>query len=340
MNHIIQREQRFAILLALACTIPVPARAQTVDPQRALTAQALYEQATAEMDARKFADACRKLEEVTRLIPEGLGAKLTLGQCYEAQDKLASAWSQYALVQEMATKVGQEARAMLAGGKAAALKPQLATITIEVPDTNWKTLGLTVSRDGLSIGEPQWGTPLPVDAGSHEIVAKAPGRETYKKQLEVVANGARVTVKIPRLRLDQAAAAGTATAEPSSLPVTAPQDRGWQRPVGLAVTLTGTVGVGAALVLGAVAIFKHGESKEGNHCDLQDRCDDKGLALRREALDLGNGSTAAFIVGTAVLVGGAALLLSAPPSRGAPQGAPVVRVSLGMGGARVQVLWD
>ena len=136
--------------------LPAAAQAQTVDPQTALAAQALYEQATAEMDAKSYPSACRKLEEVTRLVPEGLGAKLTLGECYEALGKLASAWSQYTFVEAMAPKVGQAERAQRAAERAAALKPRLATMTIDVPGEARAITGLVITRDGVSVGEGQW----------------------------------------------------------------------------------------------------------------------------------------------------------------------------------------
>lgn len=44
---------------------------------------------------------------MTRLVPEGLGAKLTLAECYESQGKLASAWTQYTVVESMAARTGQ-----------------------------------------------------------------------------------------------------------------------------------------------------------------------------------------------------------------------------------------
>jgi len=94
------------LALTLHLLAPSPALAQGVDPQRALTAQALYEQATAEMDAKSDRSACRKLEEVTRIVPEGIGARLTLGRCCEARGSLASAWSQFALVQVSITPGG------------------------------------------------------------------------------------------------------------------------------------------------------------------------------------------------------------------------------------------
>src|SRR5262245_12663625 len=96
-----------ALVLCVGLSAPFAARGQEEDPQKTLAAQALFTQAAAEMDAKQYESACRKLEEVTRLLPSALGAKLTLAECYEARGKLASAWSQYALVEAMAAKAGE-----------------------------------------------------------------------------------------------------------------------------------------------------------------------------------------------------------------------------------------
>jgi len=327
--------------LCLSLILPRPAQAQAVDAQRALTAQALYDQASAEMDAKSYVSACRKLEEVTRLVPDGIGAKLTLGECYEALGKLASAWSQYALVATLAARVGQPERAQRAGVKAAALRPKLASLSIEVPPEVRALPGLAITRDGVLMGEAQWGAPLPVDAGGHEIVVTAAGYKPWKKQAEVVANGAQVVVKVPPLRAE--APAPQASAAQLGRVAPPPPDRTWQRPVGLAAIAAGGVGLGAGAVLGGLALGRRAESQEGNHCDAQNTCDATGLALRREAVGLGNGSTVAFVAGAAVLAGGVVLLLTAPASEAKPargSGArPRAQIVATLGGLRFEGGW-
>lgn len=336
LNRYISRHLPIYVLAA-GIFFPAGARGQTVDPQRALTAQALYDQATAEMDANNYADACPRLEEVTRLVPEGVGARLTLARCYEAIDKLASAWSQYALAQALATKVGQQQRAVDAGQKAAELKPKLATMRIEVAEATRKIPDLVVTRDGVPVGSPQWGMALPVDVGPHDVVATAPGYVTRKKQFEVITNGAEIIVTLPRLQPDVTAE----VAKPENrqrIPIApAPPDRSWQRPVGIASVTFGAVGLGAGLVLGAVALAKNAESNEENHCDARDRCDATGLALRDEARELGNGSTAAVIIGAAALAGGVTLWATAPKNDKIKPEA--LKISLGWGTAALLGVW-
>src|SRR5690242_14919661 len=132
------------LTLSLGLLAPAFARAQPVDSRKAAAAQALYDQATSEMDAKRYATACPKLEEVTRLIPEGLGAKLTLGECYESQGRLASAWTQYTLVSASAVKAGQSERSQRAAAKAAAIEPRLARLSLDVPEATRTVSGLAI----------------------------------------------------------------------------------------------------------------------------------------------------------------------------------------------------
>lgn len=207
-----------------------PAAAQAVDPERAAVAQSLFEEASAEMDRRQFSSACPKLVEVTRLIPQGLGAKLALGECYEGLGKLASAWSQYSLVESLAQKDGQAERAKEAGEKARALRPNLATLAIHVPDVARAITGLSIARDGSPVGEGQWDVPVPIDAGTHEVTVTAPGRQTSHLRVKVETDGLKreVTVTVP---------------DSAMKPVTAPSPT-WQRPTGIAA-----FGLGAAAIV-------------------------------------------------------------------------------------------
>ncbi|HZF47832.1 MAG TPA: hypothetical protein VE093_04240 [Polyangiaceae bacterium] len=337
------RRARLAGSLAifLFAVAPATARGQA-DPQRTLAAQALYEQATAEMDAGRYASACHKLEEVTKLVPEGLGAKLTLGQCYEALGKRASAWTQFALVEVMAAKAGQEERSKVAGERAAALKPQLAMLSIEVPEGARSLPGLVVTRDGVPLGDAQWGLPLPVDAGSHEVMVTAPGRKPWRQTVDVPRDGEKLSVRVKALEVDPNAALKT----PGPAGDPAPQ-RPWQRPLGIGAMALGGAGVTVGAVLGGLALTKNGESNKDNHCDAQDRCDDVGLDLRDQAVGLGNGSTAAIVAGAVVLAGGVVLFTTAPPATtkeersgaGAGAGRWSARVEFLPGGMRVKGSW-
>jgi hypothetical protein len=336
-----------ALAMALGAIAPASARGQTVDQQRGLAAQALYAQATAEMDAGNYATACPKLEEVTKIVPEGLGAKMTLGQCYEARRLLASAWSQYALVESLAAKAGQEERSRTAGEKAAELKPKLATLAVEVPSEVRSIPGLAITRDGVPLGDAQWGLPLPIDAGAHEITVTAPGRKAWSKRAEVSADGVPVVVQVEAPAVIPSAAATSSVAPkrgPMSV-VDGPRERPWQRPIAIGAMGLGVMGVGVGAVLGGLALSKNGASNRDNHCDAQNTCDPTGIELRKEAVGLANATTGVIVAGAAVLAGGIVLFATAPASgvkqerAGAENGRWSAKVVLLPSGARVSGAW-
>lgn len=292
-----------AFVVSLCLLAPVTARAQPVDPRMEVAAQALYEQATSEMAAMRYDSACPRLEEVIRLAPDALGAKLTLGACYEGWGKLASAWSQYVLVEGEARKVGDLDRELKAGRKAAELKPKLATLSIEVPASVRATPGLTITRDGVPVREAQWSVPLPLDVGRHEVVVSGRGRKSWRQQVDVTADGVRLAVHVPLLE-EMASVAPRAAASARS-------DRPWQRPAGIVAMGLGAAGLTVGAVLGGLAIARHEESNDG-HCTAQDRCDPTGLSLRRQAVGLGDASTVALVAGAMVATAGVTLFVTAP----------------------------
>lgn len=302
-----------AALLALTLLLPSGAHAQPLDPQRTAAAELLYKRATAELDAKNYASACRKLEEVTVLVPDALGAKLTLGACYEGLGKLASAWKQYSIVDDMAALTEQLERQKKAAAKVAALRPRLATLDIKMALDVASIPGLVITCDGAALDEARWWAPLPVDVGSHTIEVTAPGRRAWQTQVEVTANGKAVPVAIESPALKSGVAVNSPAPPVRAAPADSPAPAaagGLQRSVGLGVMGLGAVGVGVGAVLGGLALAKNAESNDG-HCDAHDRCDPTGVDLRKGALGLGDASTAVLLVGGMLVAGGIVLFVTA-----------------------------
>ncbi len=326
-----------AIGLLLAAALgPGAAFAQGADPQRAAAAQTIYQQATADMDKKDYAAACKKLQEVVKLVPDALGAKMTLGECYEGLVKNASAWAQYTIVADLAPKQGQAERAKKASAKVNELRSKLATLTLVVPASVRSMAGVVIMRDSDAVGEVQWGVPLPVDAGGHEVVVSAPGHKPWKQHVEIIADGVKVTLAVqapvPEPRV---------TAGPSA---SANLERTWQRPLAIGAIGVGAAGLIVGAALGGLAISKNNTSKQDGHCDAKDTCDPEGLSLRNTALDFGNGSTAAIVVGGVLSAAGLVLFLTAPSKPAAERAArPRLRfqtaVEIGVNGVRVKGAW-
>lgn len=325
--------------LLLGSSVSGVQAARAADPS---DAQTLFNEAVAAMDKQQYSIACPKLEEVTRLMPDGLGAKLTLGECYEGWGKLASAWSQYTLVESLAAKAGQDERSRQAAEKARGLRPRLATVRIDVPDEVRLVAGILITRDGAEVSESEWGVAVPVDAGSHTIVARTSGREPWEKRLEDVTDGASIVVtpSLPELERESTSGAetsgfvGSSSAAPST-----EKGRAWQRPAGFAASGVGALGLGVGTVLGGLSLAKGADSNHNGHCDVRSVCDQVGFALRNEARALGDGSTATFIVGGALLAGGVALVLLAPASPKQRKESTSASIGISLNGIRIEGAW-
>src|SRR5689334_14610538 len=77
-------------------TVLAPQVAWSVDPQT------LFDEAMASIEKRAFESACPKLEEVVRLAPQKIGARMEVARCYEEWGKPVSARDHYLVVADMA----------------------------------------------------------------------------------------------------------------------------------------------------------------------------------------------------------------------------------------------
>jgi hypothetical protein len=175
------------------------AQAQS-SPENLAKAQGLYNEAVTAMEAKDFATACPKLEEVIRLVPEGVGAKLTVAECYEGAGRLASAWSSYIAAEAAAAVAGQTERQQKATARAAALEPRLALLAIKVPADIAAIKGLTISRDGKIVPAPMWGVNVPVDPGTRIVGVSAPGRIPWSSRV-TAETGKLSVVNVPMLAI-------------------------------------------------------------------------------------------------------------------------------------------
>lgn len=314
---------------ALFVALAFAARTSAADPPSPAdeaAAQALYTQATSEMDKKSFATACPKLEEVTRLVPAGIGAKITLAECYEGLGRIASAWSTLELARSMAERTGQNDRAALAAEKAAKLHPKLAYLTVRASAAVRGLPGLTLSRDGTMLGAVL-DTPLPVDIGVHRIEVSAKGYKPFKAEVDITADGVKQELTIPALTPDSKGDQGSTPAA-SGWP--------WQRSAGLSGMGIGAAGLVVAGVLAGLAVGKKDESN-GGACNDQNICDNRGLELRAQAVSLANGATGALIASGALAAGGLTLFLLAPSGAPATRGEKVsVRLELLPGSAQLR----
>jgi hypothetical protein len=83
-----------------------------------------------------------------------------------------------------AKKSGDTRRGTEAKRRAKLLEPKLKYLTIKV-SAKRQIEGLEITRDGEEVDPAVWNQRVPVDPGTHDIKAKAPGRATWKEQVEI-----------------------------------------------------------------------------------------------------------------------------------------------------------
>jgi hypothetical protein len=339
-----QRSLFQVILLLLPLSAGRAALAQQPGtPESVQLAQALYDAAVKEIGAKRFDTACPKLEEAVRLVPAGVGAKLTLAECYEGAGRLASAWSAYGIAASAAQNANQKDRQKLAEERAAALKPRLGMLTVSVPAAVGALPGVTIQRDGVTIGPAQWGVPLPADSGKHVIAVTATGRQRTEKAADL-ADGAKVVLEVPEPLAPSPTVSATSTANATAAPTataTAPPavQSSPRRTVGMVVTGAGALGLVAGAVAGGMAISLRGQS-DASGCLPDNHCapGSAGIDLRRQSLSAGDWSTALFVGGGVAAAAGVVLWLTAPgpqaaPNPGAARGQAPARAAIRVGPA-------
>jgi hypothetical protein len=185
-----------AATLALLA-ISSPALAQT-SPEKAASAQALFDEGLRLMNAGQPASACPKLAASQKLDP-GMGTKFRLAECYEKIGKTASAWALYIEIGDEARGAKRPDREKIARKRAEDLAPKLARMTVVVaPDTASLT-GLEIRRDGTVLEKAIWDVPTPIDPGEHLLTATAPGKNAWESKAVVAEASKTVVAAVPRL---------------------------------------------------------------------------------------------------------------------------------------------
>ena len=274
-------------------------------------AQTLFSDARKLMAAGNYAEACPKLEESEKLDP-GMGTLYNLGDCYEHVGKSASAWAAFDEVANEARAAGQPSREQDARGRASALSPALAHLTIDAAAVR-SLSGLKISRDGVDIGAPEWGSAIPVDPGEHTITATATGKKDWTAKVSITAREASV-VKLPILEdAPVVAPPPTAPIGPTPGPEQQAPDGKTQRTVGIALAGVGVVALGTGLVFGLMSkgaestANNDGCSESTNVCPTLQAVDERSTAIVE-----GNVSSVLTIAGLVVATGGIVLWATAP----------------------------
>lgn len=300
-----------------------PAHADPDRPESRVEAAYLFQRGQAAADAGRWDEACESFDESLHL-EDATGTMLNLADCEEHRNHLARAWQLY---EDAGARLPpSDPRKPFATKRAAALLPRIPRLTIRLAETAPKATEIT--RDGLALSARRLGVALPVETGSHAVVATFQGASSRTTVTLAEGEAREIVVGADLARAPAGAAAPPSAAAASTAgPRNGPRDEGrglgdasaretretndgaratW-RTVGYGLAGLGIVGVGAGAIFGGMALSEASTVK--SHCDDGLRCDDEGLRAGDRAGTFGNVSTVAFVVAAVAAVATVAVFL-------------------------------
>jgi hypothetical protein len=342
-------------LLALGvCIASAPAMVFAQSAQDKADAEVLFNAAKSALAAGNFADACPKFAESQRKDP-AIGTALYLAECYEKSGKIASAWAQFRVAEDMANQ-RHDNRAGLAKQRADRLSPSKMTIVLS-PEAK-DTPGLEVKRDSESVGSASFGLASPLDGGRHSVVASAPGKRSFEWSVDVAQQGGAITVTIPKLESGTSPVAtatvtapiptvtATATATPTATATATetppPHDTGGSlsgvRVAGIIIGSVGLVAMGSSLIVNLIAKSDYESTLttanpphtciDGKPPIQCGNIQDKNNA--NAAVDLSNYvGTTLFVTGAVLTAAGIVMIIVAPKSKPKANAAIVLTPTIG-----------
>ncbi len=280
------------ILVFFACS--GQARAETVKNQAAL-AESLFQQGRRLMAEGDLDRACNALEASLEL-DRAVGTLLNLALCYEKQGLVASAWSMFVAAEQEALAVKQKRRAALARKHHLQLAQRVPKVVF---DFEGPLGGVEFQLDGKKLSADTLGLELPLDPGTHTIVAErddgaqiersftsaeaGPG-ETSLQEITLGPLPPRSAEEEPRAASSEAKEEAIEHDEQLTVLRNEPPQRrepqvGWLPPT---IASVGAVGVITGVTLGFVAVDQAAEAD----CDENDLCSEEGKEDREKAIYL------------------------------------------------------
>jgi hypothetical protein len=287
---------RLAVGLALGLVLAAaPARAQSAKA----AAQTAFEKGKRLFAAGDTDAACPAFEESEKLDPQ-LGTQYNLALCYEKAGKLTSAWINFS---EVAAKDGKGGRKDDSARRARALEPRLSRVVL--------TIAEPAPHEAVHIGALDVsvlaGAAQPIDEGSYDVIAAAPGYAEWHGHVDVRGEGTTVALEVPalaKLDLDR---------PPAPAPIV---HRGHARRVGgVVIAGAGVVALGVGLYFGKQVMDLKQQAEDACGGGTVAPCPgDLGRAqtLIDDARGKATIADVAVIGGGALIVAGAILYVTAP----------------------------
>jgi hypothetical protein len=262
----------------LVCMLALAPRMASAQPTSA-QAETLFRQGKELIRAGKLAEACAAFDSSYKLDP-AVSTLLNLADCREKNRQLATAWGLFVDAQRALRGKTDDASQQLlqtATKRAARLEPRLSTLAIEVaPDR--RIARLELERRGERIDPGTWNRALPIDGGSYELVARAPGFAPWTTTIAIATEGEAKRIEVPALAPLAAAAPAPAGAPPARRAAR----RGDGKLVASLALTTGGAAIATSLVLGKLALDKWHAAEDT--CDGMRLCADDALTARANHL--------------------------------------------------------
>ncbi len=259
------------------------------------------------MRDHKYAEACAAFEQSQRLDPE-FGTLFNLATCEEKLGKLASAYNHF---RELAKVDTNAARRAQSADEASKLAPKVPKLVVSIaPSPPPPSLELTI--DGAD-SSALVGVEVPVDLGTHAIVARAPGYPEHRETVEIARPGetTKLVVHLDKPREPEPAAKPEPKPAPPPAPAAKPnlavhadpdEDERPAAPTssraryGKLAMIGGGAVVAGGLVVGGLAWAKWSDAQSCSSCNKAD--------TSHSAVVLGDVSTVLVIAGAVPLVAG------------------------------------
>ncbi|MEM6961475.1 MAG: hypothetical protein AAF550_07020 [Myxococcota bacterium] len=166
--------------------------------ERLALAEQLYRQGREQMDARRYVQACESFAASLRYDSGTGGTLWHLARCRERTGDFASAWARYSELQGFAQGLGERDKAQAALERAQAIESRIPRLTIRV-SRSASNAGLRISHNGAELDAAAWGAGLPVDPGTHLVLATAPNHLDYRRRILIRRDSEGATIEIPPL---------------------------------------------------------------------------------------------------------------------------------------------
>jgi hypothetical protein len=305
-----------AVVAGITSLLPAIAHAQ----DNSAVIESLFAEGKSLAEKGELGLACPKFL-ASYALEKRIGTLLNLADCYERNGQLASALARYAEAAPLTERARQKERLAFAVEHATALEPRVARLTLVVVAS---APGLEIKRDGVLVEPASYGVGVPVDVGSHVVTASAPGARTWTSQAVIRKDGERASLTIPALASASVPASSVDTVTPpraedttSETPSSKSTGTSTRKVVGVLLSSMGVVSLGIGTGFGLAALGKDSDSSPycGQNGAGKNDCVGDGIGYRSDAVSSGNVSTVFFAAGTALVVSGVVLWLTAPSSR-------------------------